>query len=210
MAAGGPVQLLAAARGDTLGMMFSADDIRHVLDESAATIGALAPHAARIAEAAASVVACLEAGGTVFTAGNGGSAAEALHLAEELIGKYRAERRALAAVCLNADPTAMTCIANDFGFEQLFARQLDGLARPGDVFVGLSTSGKSPNILRAMEVARARDVVTLGLLGKDGGPALPLCDHAVVVPSDKTERIQEAHQVVIHIVLDAVERWLGV
>ena len=108
----------------------------------------------------------------MFTCGNGGSAAEALHLAEELTGRYKINRAALRAISLCADPTALTCIANDFGFEQVFARQLEALGRAGDLLVVFSTSGKSPNLLRVLEVAKRLNISTLGLLGRDGGPAL--------------------------------------
>lgn len=141
----------------------------------------------------------------LYTCGNGGSAAEALHLAEELIGKYKATRPPYPAVCLNADPTALTCIANDFGFDNIFARQIEALAAPGDILVAFSTSGASPNILNALRAARNAGATTIGLLGKGGGACRELCDLALVVDSDCTEWIQEAHQVVIHLILEAVE-----
>jgi len=151
------------------------------------------------------VVQTLRDGGTILTCGNGGSAAEALHLAEELTGRYRTNRQALRAVCLAADPTALTCIANDFGFDHVFARQVEALGRPGDLLVVFSTSGKSPNLLRALHVARDRGVATLGLLGGEGGPALPLCDHAIVVPGVDGAAVQEAHQMIMHILCEACE-----
>jgi len=147
----------------------------------------------------------LDKGGAVFTCGNGGSAAEALHLAEELIGKYRAARPPRRAVCLNADPTALTCIANDFGFDEVFARQVEGLARDGDALIVFSTSGASPNIVKALRKARDGGVLTIGLLGRDGGACLPLSDLSLVVRSQETAHIQEAHQVVLHLILEAVE-----
>ena len=151
------------------------------------------------------IVERLGDGGVVFTCGNGGSAAEALHLSEELVGKYRDVRPPLSGICLNADPTAITCIANDFGFDEIFARQLAGLASRGDLVVVFSTSGASENVLRALRIARDLGVVTVGLLGKDGGPALPLCDHAVVVCDEDTGHIQEAHQVILHAILESVD-----
>lgn len=147
----------------------------------------------------------LRSGGKILTCGNGGSAADALHLAEELTGKYDRPRRALAALCLNADGTALTCIANDFGYEQVFARQIEALGRPGDALVTFTTSGRSPNILAALAAARSRGLVTVTLTGKDGGAAAPASDHALVMPSHDTARIQELHTVVLHAWLAAVE-----
>ena len=186
-------------------MAFDEAYARRRIEESARTIAGLSAHAPRIAAIGAEVASCLARGGRVYTCGNGGSAAEALHLAEELIGKYRDPRRALGAVCLNADPTALTCIANDFGFEAVFSRQLEGLARAGDVLAVFTTSGASANVLKALHTARFLNVTTVGLLGKGGGPALALCDHALVVDSRDTAHIQEAHQVIVHLILEAVE-----
>jgi D-sedoheptulose 7-phosphate isomerase len=175
------------------------------IDESARTIAGLKAIARQIAEAQAMLCQTLDRGGMVLTCGNGGSAAEALHLAEELIGRYKRDRRPLRSVCLNADPTALTCIGNDFGYDHIFARQLEGLARPGDCLVAFTTSGKSPNVLLALEAAQRLGVRTIGMLGKGGGPAAPLCDCPLIVPSDATERIQEAHQLILHLLLDAAE-----
>lgn len=161
-----------------------------------------------LASIANATVDCFRAGNTLYTAGNGGSAAQAMHLAEELIGRYRSNRMALPAICLNTDSTALTCIANDFGFDQVFARQCEGLIKPGDVLLVLSTSGNSPNIINALQAAKERGAIVIGLLGKDGGRCLGLCDHAIVVcaRNNDTAFIQEAHQVVIHLVCEAVER----
>ena len=148
---------------------------------------------------------CLSAGGTLFTCGNGGSAAEAMHMAEELVGRYRSNRPPLRANCLNADPTALTCIANDFGFEEVFARPLRALGRRGDALLVFSTSGRSPNLLRALEAARERGVTCLGLLGGEGGPALELCHTALVVHGCDGAAVQEAHQVAMHIICEALE-----
>ena len=148
----------------------------------------------------------LERGGTVYTCGNGGSAAEALHMAEELIGRYRGDRGPLRAVCLNADPTAMTCIANDFGYEAVFARQCEALVGEGDVLVVLTTSGKSANVVRALEAARAKGATTIGLLGGDGGACRALCDHAIVVDAEDSAHVQEAHLVIVHLFCEALER----
>jgi D-sedoheptulose 7-phosphate isomerase len=149
----------------------------------------------------------LREGRTLLTCGNGGSATDAFHLAQELVGIYRSKRRPpLPAICLNADVTAMTCIANDLGYAEVFARQLVALGKPGDVLVCFSTSGKSPNILRVLEVAREQGVISVALLGKDGGPARALADYALVVSSHNTARIQEAHTLLLHAICEAVEQ----
>lgn len=180
-------------------------DILQTIEQAAATIASLQSIAPRIAAARDLICQTLQRGSMVLTCGNGGSAAEALHLAEELIGRYKRDRKPLRSVCLNADPTALTCIANDFGYDRIFERQLEGLAQPGDCLVAFTTSGRSPNVLAALEAARRLNITTIGMLGKDGGPAANLCDHPLIVPSDSTERIQEAHQVILHLFLDAAE-----
>lgn len=158
-----------------------------------------------LAEVINAIASSLAAGGTLFTCGNGGSAAQALHLAEELIGRFRHDRPPLRAICLNADPTALTCIANDFGYEQVFARQLKALGRAGDCLMVLSTSGRSPNILAALEVARELGVHGLGLLGGEGGPALPLCHRAVALHGCDSAAVQEAHLMAIHMICEVFE-----
>ncbi len=174
---------------------------------AAAALASIEGQAGAVARLMDAVLACLREGGTVFTCGNGGSAAEALHLAEELVGFYRDRTRPpRAAVCLAADPTALTCIANDAGFDAVFARPLEALGRPGDVLVALSTSGRSPNVVRALETARARGLVTAGLLGGDGGPARALCDHPIVVDAPDGGAVQEGHLVLVHLLCEAVER----
>jgi D-sedoheptulose 7-phosphate isomerase len=180
--------------------------IEQGIDDAVAAIGALHTLAARIGEAAALCIRALRAGNKILTAGNGGSAAEALHMAEELVGRFRGNRPSLPAVCLCADTTALTCIGNDFGFDAIFARQVEGLGRAGDVLVLFSTSGRAANLDRALEAARARGLLTLCLLGRDGGPLAGRADLEVIVPGTRTERIQEAHQVILHLVLDAVEQ----
>lgn len=175
------------------------------VEQSSRAVAALAKQAKVIERMGRAVRDCFARGGFVYTCGNGGSAAEAMHLSEELIGKYKRPRKPYPAVCLNADPTAITCIANDYGYEQVFARQIEALGRPGDLLVGFSTSGESPNVLRAFEVARQRGVVTIGMLGKSGGKCAAVSDIALVVDHQATEIIQECHQVVLHLILEAVE-----
>lgn len=155
--------------------------------------------------AGAALIAALRSGGKILTAGNGGSAADALHLAEELVGRFSKNRRSLPAISLCADPTLLTCIANDFGFDQVFARQLESLGEPGDVFVAFSTSGNSKNINAALAVAKAASLSTVAVLGNDGGEARGIADYQIIVPSTVTARIQEVHTFVLHSWLEAVE-----
>ena len=130
-----------------------------------------------------------------------------MHFAEELTGRYRDDRAAMGALALG-DPSHMTCVSNDYGFEEVFARQLSGLGRPGDVLLGLSTSGNSENVCRAFSVAKSRDIKTVALLGKGGGRLREMADIAIVVPADTSERIQEIHIKVLHTVIESVERAL--
>jgi D-sedoheptulose 7-phosphate isomerase len=174
-------------------------------DELAAVLAALAPQGDQVDAVARLIADGVLAGRTLFTCGNGGSSADAMHLTEELIGRYRGNHRPLPAVCLNSDVGAITCIANDFGYDVVFARQLAGLARPGDTLVVFSTSGRSPNILNALTAARACGVVSVALLGKGGGPARDLADHAVVVPSDNAARVQEVHGLILHAICEEIE-----
>jgi D-sedoheptulose 7-phosphate isomerase len=178
------------------------------VEGSLAAIGALRapPFAQRLAAIIETVRDRLAHGGMICTCGNGGSAAEALHLAEELIGRYRSDRPPHKAVCLNADPTALTCIANDYGFDRVFSRQCEALLTDRDVLVAFSTSGNSPNIAQALRAAKARGAVTIGLLGRGGGRAAAECDLALTVPADDSAHIQEAHQVALHLICEALER----
>lgn len=148
-------------------------------------------------------------GGTIFWCGNGGSAADSQHLSAELIGRLSNNRTPLPSVSLNSDISAITCIANDFGYETIFERQLEGLAQNGDYLVALSTSGESPNVLRVLSKAQSIGVRTLSLLGKSGGGALQISNISIVVASDVTARIQEMHKIIGHTVCQIVERELG-
>lgn len=158
-----------------------------------------------VESAGRAIVRALLAGNKLMTCGNGGSAADSLHLAEELVGRYAIERRALPALCLNADPTAITCICNDYGYERVFSRGVEALGKPGDVLVGFTTSGNSANVIAAFEAAAARGVTTILLTGKSGGRARGTCDHEIIVPSDNTARIQEVHTLVLHQWLEAID-----
>ena len=141
--------------------------------------------------------------------GNGGSAADSQHFAAELTGRFVKDRRPLAALALSTDTSALTCIANDYSFDDVFSRQVMGLGRSGDCLLAISTSGNSRNVLRAAEVARATGIGVIGLLGRDGGALRPLCDVAIVVPSATTARIQEAHAFIGHSLCALVEEGLG-
>lgn len=178
------------------------------LADCAALVARLSRQVETVAQIAERLVATFRAGRSVLTCGNGGSAAEALHLAEELVGRYqpRPDRRGLPAICLSADPTAITCIANDFGFEQVFARQVEAHGRRGDALVALSTSGRSPSILRALERARQGGLTTIGLLGPAGSPAEALCDLKLCLDETPAARVQEAHLIAIHLCLEEIDR----
>jgi D-sedoheptulose 7-phosphate isomerase len=170
------------------------------LREEERTNGAVSRLASRVAQ-------CLAAGGRVLTCGNGGSMCDAMHCAEELSGRFRHDRPALAAQAIS-DPAHLSCVANDFGYDRVFARGVEAWGRAGDVLILFSTSGKSGNVIAAAEAARARGMGVIGLLGKTGGPVKPLCDDALVVPADDSGRIQEIHIKIVHLVIDAVERQL--
>jgi len=152
------------------------------------------------------VVATLRAGNKLLIVGNGGSAADAQHIAAEIVGRYKQDRPACAAIALTTDTSALTAIANDYGFEQVFARQIAGLGRRGDALLALSTSGRSPNILAALTTARERGIVTIAMTGSKGGTLGALCDHLLVAPSDDTPVIQQIHLALAHGICEAIEQ----
>lgn len=162
-----------------------------------------------IKDAGSEIADSLAKGGTLFWCGNGGSAADSQHLAAELVGRFKKDRNALRSIALTTDTSVLTCVANDYSYEDIFSRQLEALARDGDVLVAISTSGKSENILRGLGAAKTHGVKTIALLGKDGGQAKALADLAIVIPSDSTARIQEAHILIGHIFCDLIEQELG-
>jgi len=153
-------------------------------------------------------VETLRAGRTILLAGNGGSAADAQHIAAELVGRFAYDRPGLPAIALSTDTSALTAIANDHGFERVFARQVEALGRKGDLFIGISTSGRSPNVIAALQAARAKGLITVGLTGQHPGPMGPLCDHILAIPSPDTPRIQEAQILVGHILCGLIEQLL--
>ena len=164
--------------------------------------------AGMIVEAAEAVYGCFEAGGKILLFGNGGSAADAQHIAAEFVCRFNRDRAALPAIALTTDTSALTAIANDYGFERIFARQVEALCRPGDTVIAISTSGRSANVIAGIEAARARGARTIGLTGGDGGDMIGLVDIAVVIPSDVTARIQECHITVGHLICEVVEALL--
>lgn len=180
-------------------------DWRGVLSEHARVVSEMAELVDTLDGIATAVITCLRAGGRVYVAGNGGSAADAQHIAAELLGRYKCERRALAAIALTTDSSTMTAVSNDLGFERVFARQLEGLVQPGDVVWLLSTSGNSPNVLAAARVAVERRAVLIGFTGQTGGKLAELCAHVLHAPHTAADRIQEAHELAYHYVCEKVE-----
>jgi len=181
--------------------------VRAALADAAALLGVVAAdRVAPIVKAADVIREALDAGRTVLVFGNGGSATDAGHLAAELVGRFRKDRPGLAAIALTADSAVVTSVANDLGFDRVFGRQIEALGRPGDVAVGITTSGASRNVNVALATARERGLVTVGLTGRDGGGTGPLVDVHVNVPSASTARVQEAHRAVLHVICELVER----
>lgn len=179
------------------------------LAEQIQLLGQLGGLSADVGRAGALASEALAAGGKLMFCGNGGSAADSQHLAAELTGRFIKDRRPLAAVALSTDTSALTCIGNDYSFDEVFARQVAGLGRAGDVLIAISTSGNSRNVIRAVEEARRVGMRVIGLLGRDGGALKPQCDVALVVPSQVTARIQESHILIGHTLCGMVEQSLG-
>lgn len=177
---------------------------RH-LQVAESTAQQLTPEIVRCAEL---LCAALAAGKKILIVGNGGSAADAQHFAAELVGRFILERRGLPAIALTTDSSILTAVANDYGFESVFARQVEALANAGDVVIGLSTSGNSPNILAAFSAARQRGCVTIGLLGRDGGAIAAQVDLPLIVPCAETPLIQEMHVTIIHLLCKLIEEQL--
>jgi D-sedoheptulose 7-phosphate isomerase len=189
--------------------MSAANPIRAAFEESAATLAAFLADAEclrgveRFVEAAH---ATLSRGGLLMSCGNGGSMCDAMHFAEEWTGRFRRDRAALPAIAFS-DPAHLSCIANDFGYDEVFAREVEAYGKPGDLLVAISTSGASPNVIRAVETAKAKGVTSVGLLGRGGGKLREMVDVPIVVPRATTsDRIQEIHIKVLHIAIEAVER----
>ncbi|HWK61409.1 MAG TPA: D-sedoheptulose 7-phosphate isomerase [Eoetvoesiella sp.] len=185
--------------------------IRSQIDEAGKIIDAMAKDTnlqATVQAAAQACITCLTNEGKILLAGNGGSAADAQHIAGEFVSRFAFDRPGLPAIALTTDTSILTAIGNDYGYEKLFARQVQAHGRRGDIFIGYSTSGKSPNVLRAFEEARKRGLSTIGLTGNRGGPMKDLCDFLLEVPSADTPKIQEGHLVLGHILCGLVENAL--
>jgi D-sedoheptulose 7-phosphate isomerase len=186
------------------------EHIQAAIEESARLIGWLRDDRAVceiVDRMAGLMVQCLSQGGRILACGNGGSMCDAMHFAEELSGRFRRDRPALAALAIS-DPSHLTCVANDYGFDQVFARGIEAWGRPGDILLCLSTSGNSPNLLAGATRARALGMTIVALLGRDGGKLRPLADHCIVVPARTSDRIQEVHIKIVHILLELIERRL--
>jgi len=191
-------------------MAADTDILARALREHAAAVDALLREALpAMRHAADLLVETLAAGGKLLFCGNGGSAADAQHLAAELVGRFEKNRRALPAIALTTDTSALTAIGNDFGFDQVFSRQVEALAARGDALVALTTSGTSPNVVAALTAARARGCRTVGLTGLRGDRLAALCDAVVIVPSARTARVQECHITIGHAWCEAIDAALG-
>jgi len=182
-----------------------ADSLRELAATAERVATELGPEMDRALEMVQAAVSC---GGTLFFCGNGGSAADAQHMATEYVVRYMRNRRAYPAIALTTDTSLLTAAGNDIGFENVFARQVEALARPGDLLIIHSTSGNSPNVLRAAEAARAKGVSVLAFSARDGGALRALADHNVIIPTTRTDRAQELHLCIEHVICDAVERTL--
>jgi D-sedoheptulose 7-phosphate isomerase len=192
-----------------MGCFLSQDPIGAHLQESLTALARATSDAALIATAhtiATVIISALRSGHKILLIGNGGSAADAQHIAAEIVGRYKQDRPAWAAIALTTDTSALTAIANDYGFEAVFARQVEGLGQRGDVLLALSTSGRSPNILAALRSARERGLVTVGFTGIKGEALGALCDHLLVSPSDDTPVVQQIHLTFAHGICDEIEQ----
>jgi D-sedoheptulose 7-phosphate isomerase len=199
-----------ARAADNRGQPMNEGDIRRLAAESVALKQRFFDESAPLLLAVGRRMAeSLRAGGKVLAFGNGGSAADAQHLAAELVGRFLRERAAWPALALSTDTSVLTAVGNDLGYENIFRRQVDAHGRPGDVAVGLTTSGRSPNVLAALRLARDRGLVTVALTGNGGGEAKALVDHLIDVPHRETARIQEVHTMVVHMLCQVVEEELA-
>ncbi|HEX5322799.1 MAG TPA: SIS domain-containing protein [Capsulimonadaceae bacterium] len=187
--------------------MFEPVDLNEHIAQLKRDLNGLQAHAETLRVLASTVLAALCRGNKLLTCGNGGSAAEAAHFAEELTGRFYRERPSLPALCLCADSALLTCIANDYSFEDVFARQIQSLGQPGDVLVGFTSSGNSENVIRAVNAARERGLITGLFSGRDGGSAKGLADYEIIVKSKNPSsmRIQECHQLLMHVLCEMVE-----
>jgi D-sedoheptulose 7-phosphate isomerase len=162
-----------------------------------------------IAKISKVLISALQNGKTIFWCGNGGSASDSQHLAGELVGRFVGDRKPLKSIALNADSAVMTCIVNDYGYEHIFSRQVEGLGSEGDVLVGITTSGNSHNVINAFKIANQLEMHTVGFLGKGGGEAVKIVNYSIIVPSQTTARVQEMHILIGHILCDLIENGLN-
>jgi len=186
-------------------MKWKAPPLSEYIESTRTALTALLSIEEQIRTSATEVAHHLADGKKILIAGNGGSMSQAMHFAGELIGRYRAERRPYACLCLATDASVVTCIQNDYGQDALFSRQVEGLGNPGDVLIVLSTSGNSRNVNEALKTARSKGMLTVGWLGRDGGESRALCDHPLIVPGQNTAHIQEAHLVLLHYYVEVIE-----
>lgn len=184
------------------------EDINSVLVEQQNNLSSLmeSDYAEKIVEISEQIIECLKNGNKILIAGNGGSASDAQHFAGEIIGRFLFDRGALAAICLNTDTSVITCVANDYSYDDVFSRQVDGLGKEGDIFIGISTSGNSKNIIKAVEIAKKKKITTISFLGKDGGILKDISDNILLIPYCSTARVQEHHIMSIHLICQIVER----
>jgi len=179
--------------------------LRDAIAAATETLRALSSLEPQMAQAADVIDQCLRAGNKLLVCGNGGSAADASHFATELVVRFAKDRRALPAICLTSDSGILTAAGNDYGFDEIFARQVAAFGVPGDVLICLTTSGKSRNLIRALEEAKTRKLRTIAFLGRDGGSSTGIADLDLLVKSDSTARVQEAHQLLLHVLCETIE-----
>src|SRR4029077_18517767 len=179
--------------------------LNRAIGNSVQTLESLRNLEPQVRSAADLIEQCLRAGNKLLVCGNGGSATDASHFATELVVRFAKDRRGLPAICLARDSGILTAAANDYGFDKISARQVAGVGVPGDVLIGLTTSGKSKNLIRALEEANARKLKTIAFLGRDGGSTIGIADVALLVKNDSTARVQEAHQLLLHVLCEIIE-----
>ena len=179
--------------------------LNRTINDSVRTLKSLKDVEPQLSRAADLIDQCLRAGNKLLVCGNGGSAADASHFATELVVRFANDRTALPAICLASDSGILTAAANDYGFDEIFARQVAAFAQPGDVLICLTTSGESKNLIRALEEAKARKLKTIAFLGRDGGSTIGIADLDLLVKSDSTARVQEAHQFLLHVLCEVIE-----
>jgi len=182
------------------------NEIEAIIDESSSTIQDIKNHTGNIQKTISLIISCFKNGKKLLICGNGGSAADAQHLAAEFVSKFEKDRESLPAIALSTDTSCITSIGNDYSFDYIFSRQCESLVNSGDIIIGISTSGKSNNIKNAFDIGKNKGATTIGLLGNDGGEAKKFSDISIIINSKSTARIQEAHRTIYHIICHFVER----